>query len=128
MVAPVIPALTDHELDAITAAAASAGAGGAGYILLRLPLEIKELFTEWLRSHAPDRADRVLNRMRAMRNGRLYVDEFGSRMSGTGVYAELLQQRFAAACTRHGLKTKGFAPDVGQFRRPAEDDRQLAFL
>ena len=128
MVAPVIPALTDHELDSITDAAATAGAGGAGYILLRLPLEIKELFTEWLRSHAPDRADRVLNRMRAMRGGQLYVDEFGSRMRGTGVYAELLQQRFAAACARNGLRTNGFTPDVGQFRRPPEDDRQLALI
>ncbi len=128
MVAPVIPGLTDHELDAIARAAATAGARGAGYILLRLPLEIKELFTEWLHSHAPDRADRVLNRMRAMRNGQLYVDEFGSRMRGTGAFADLLQHRFAAACTRHGLKTNGFRPDVGQFRRPAHDDRQLAFL
>ena len=128
MAAPVIPALTDHELDDILAAAAAAGACAAGYILLRLPLEIRELFEEWLRSHVPDRADRVLNRMRAMRDGSLYVDEYGTRMRGTGPYAELLQQRFATACARHGLSTTGFRPDMAQFRRPPTDERQLAFL
>ena len=95
---------------------------------MRLPLEIKELFGEWLRTHRPDRAERVLNRMRAMRDGNLYVDEFGTRMRGTGVYAELLQRRFANACRRHRLNTGGFRPHLGQFKPPRRDDRQLDLL
>ena len=128
MVAPVIPALTDHELEAILARAAGVGVAGASYILLRLPLEIKDLFREWLEAHAPDRAARVLNRMRAMRDGRLYVDTFGSRMRGTGRYADLLEQRFHRACNKHGLNRRDVALDASRFRRPPQSGDQLTLL
>ena len=103
MVAPVIPALTDHELEAILIRARQAGASRAGYILLRLPLELKTLFQEWLAAHVPDRERRVLNRMREFRGGELYRSEFGSRMHGTGHHAKLLATRFELACRQNGL-------------------------
>ena len=103
MVAPVIPALTDHELEAILIRARQAGAGRAGYIVLRLPLELKELFQEWLAEHVPDRERRVLNRLREFRNGKLYQSEFGSRMRGSGRHAELLATRFRLTCRQNGL-------------------------
>ena len=103
MVAPVIPALTDHELEAILIRARQAGAGRAGYIVLRLPLELMELFQEWLAEHVPDRERRVLNRLREFRNGELYQSEFGSRMRGSGRHAELLATRFRLTCRQNGL-------------------------
>ena len=103
MVAPIIPALTDHELEAILIRARQAGASRAGYILLRLPGELKELFREWLAEHVPDRKQRVLNRMRELRGGKLYDNEFGTRMRGTGRHAELLATRFDLACRQNGL-------------------------
>jgi len=103
MVAPVIPALTDHELEAILIRARQAGASRAGYILLRLPGELKELFQEWLAAHAPDRERRVLKRMREFRGGELYRSEFGSRMRGAGRHAELLATRFELACRQNAL-------------------------
>src|SRR5256886_1513514 len=99
-VAPVIPALTDHELEGILAAAAAAGVRWAGYVLLRLPYEIKDLFTEWLAQHYPERAEHVMSLVRAMRGGRANDANFGSRMRGTGPYALLLRNRFRLACGR----------------------------
>ena len=128
MVAPVIPALTDHELEALLARTAGIGVASASYILLRLPLEIKDLFREWLEAHAPDRAARVRNRMRAMRDGRLYVDAFGSRMRGTGRYADLLEQRFHRACNKHGLNRRDVTLDASRFRRPPRSGDQLTLL
>lgn len=117
MAAPVIPALTDHELERILAAAAEAGAGHASYILLRLPHEVKEIMTEWLERHYPDRARRVLALVRASRDGRLYDSAFGARRTGTGTEAELLARRFQVAARRLGLdrplpalRTDLFAP------------------
>lgn len=103
MVAPVIPALTDHEMENILNAARDKGAQSAGYILLRLPLEVKELFEEWLHENVPDRAERVMNRVRAMRGGRANDPTFGRRMRGQGVEAELLALRFRQAVKRLGL-------------------------
>src|SRR5437660_5806581 len=100
LVAPVIPALTDHELEGILAAAAEAGVRWAGYVLLRLPYEIKDLFTEWLAQHYPERAEHVMSLIRAMRGGRANDANFGSRMRGTGPYALLLRNRFRLACGR----------------------------
>jgi DNA repair photolyase len=118
LVAPVIPVLTDHEMESILEAAAAAGAGWAGYVLLRLPYEIKDLFTEWLAEHYPERAAHVMSVVRAMRGGRDNDPNFGSRMRGTGPYAELLRGRFKLACTRlkfatssrEGLRTTLFRP------------------
>ena len=103
LAAPMIPALNDGELERILEAAAEAGAESAGYILLRLPLEIKELFEEWLEAHFPDRKDHVLNLLRQTRGGKLYDSTWGKRLKGEGVYAELLARRFALASKRLGL-------------------------
>ncbi len=122
MVAPVIPALTDHELEAILERAAAAGVRQAGYILLRLPHEIKDLLHDWLQRHTPDRADHVFSAMRAMRGGDLYVSEFGERMSGRGPVAALLEKRFHLACKR--LQLDGPVPSLATdlFRRHGTDD------
>ena len=119
MVAPVIPALTDHEMEAILEAAAAAGARWAGYVLLRLPHEVKDLFREWLAAHYPDRADHVMSLVRQMRGGKDYDSSFGTRMRGTGPLAELLRGRFQMACRRLGLgSTRVQPPDASLFRPP----------
>jgi len=103
LVSPLIPGLTDTDMERIVALAAEAGARRAGMLLIRLPREIKDLFSEWLRLHYPQRADKVLSLIRQCRAGRLNDPNFGTRMSGTGPVAELLQQRFRLALRRHGL-------------------------
>jgi DNA repair photolyase len=125
--APVIPGLNDHEIEAVIAAAAEAGARTAGSILVRLPHEVKELFVAWLAEHYPDRAARVLSLIRQCRDGRLNDPEFGSRMRGSGPLAELLRQRFRAACRRHGLDKRDLALRTDLFRPPREDG-QLSLL
>ncbi|GBD42700.1 hypothetical protein HRbin40_00155 [bacterium HR40] len=124
MVAPVIPALTDHELERILEAAAEAGAERAGWILLRLPHDVKDLFDAWLLRHVPARRERVLARIRECRAGRLNDPAFGSRLRGTGVWAQLLDQRFAKACARLGLNRRTFPARTDLFRPPSES-RQL---
>ena len=127
LVAPVIPALTDHELEHILEAAKAAGATSAGYVLLRLPLEIKDLFREWLAEHYPDRAAHVMSLINQSRGGKDYQSEFGTRMVGTGVFAQLLSKRFELAkrkfslddgAGRHGLRTDLFRP-------PSRDRQQM---
>jgi DNA repair photolyase len=121
LAAPMIPAVNDSELEAILERAGAAGATSAGYVLLRLPLEIKQLFEEWLARHMPDRAARVLSLVRQTRGGAMYDSRFGVRQKGTGAYAELLAQRFAVAARRFGLERRGGgvdALDCGQFRVP----------
>lgn len=103
IVSPVIPGLTDAELERVMEAGAEAGARTATYLLLRLPLEIKDLFTEWLRAHAPLREKRVLGLVRQIRGGRLNDSEFGSRMRGSGPYAAMLARRYEVACRRLDL-------------------------
>lgn len=102
-VAPVIPFLTDSELEDILHAAADAGACHAGYVLLRLPWELKGLFADWLKDHFPLKAGHVLSRLRQMRSGRDYDHRFGTRMRGEGLYADLLSRRFHRACARFGV-------------------------
>jgi len=129
MVAPVIPALTDHEIEAILAAAANAGAREAGYILLRLPLEVKDLFAEWLDAHEPDRAAHVLGLVRNMRKGTLNSAVFGTRMRGEGAYARLIQRRFELAARREGLNEENLAGlDCARFRPPLGTQEQLALF
>jgi DNA repair photolyase len=126
LVAPVIPALNDHEIEAILEAAARAGVRWAGYVLLRLPYEIKELFSEWLTEHYPERAGHVLSLIRSMRDGQLNDSRFGSRMRGTGPYALLIRQRFRLATRRLNLNSA--ARDTlhtGLFRAPAPPGSQL---
>jgi DNA repair photolyase len=118
MTAPMIPGLNDHEMEAILEAARDAGATRAGFTVLRLPLEIKELFEEWLRQHRPDRAERVLSLVRQMRGGALYQAEFGLRMRGEGPIAQLLSARFAAAVKRLELNRVRFRLETMAFRVP----------
>ena len=103
IVAPIIPALNDWELKRILEAAAGSGARSAGYVLLRLPLEIKEIFTEWLETHIPDRKARIMKLVRETRGGALYDPTWSKRQSGEGVFAKLLADRFALACRPFGL-------------------------
>ncbi len=103
MVSPVIPALTDHEFEPIIAACAAAGARAASYITLRLPLEVAPLFETWLAEHFPDRANRVLSRLKELNGGKTYDSAFDHRMKGQGKWAELIAQRFKIACRRNGL-------------------------
>jgi len=128
MAAPMIPALNDHEMESILEAAASAGASEAGYILLRLPLEIKTLFREWLEAHKPDKARHVLSLVRQTRGGALYKAKFGERMKGEGPYAALLKGRFDAAIRRLGLDERTIDLDTESFTPPARDERQMSFL
>jgi len=120
LVAPVIPGITDAEMERILDACAVHGATRAGYVLLRLPLEIAQLFEDWLRRHYPERAARVLALVREMRGGKLYDSRFGIRQSGTGVHADMLAQRFAIALKRLGLDRRGAvaALDCTRFRVP----------
>ncbi len=129
MFAPVIPALNDHELEAVVEAAADAGASGAAYVLLRLPHEVRDLFYEWLEAHYPDRAARVRARLREMRGGRDNDPRFGERMRGSGPWAALLRARFDAALRRHGLaQGERGALDTTLFRPPRPATPQLSLL
>ena len=126
MAAPMIPALNDHELEAILEAAAAAGARWAGYVLLRLPHEIKHLFREWLAAHYPDRAAHVMSLVQDMRGGHDYDSRFGVRMRGTGPYAQLLSNRFRLACRRLNLNSDPRKPlNCGMFRHPTPGGSQL---
>jgi len=118
MTAPMIPGLNDHEMEQLLEAAARAGATRAGYTVLRLPLEIKDLFEQWLREHRPDRAERVLSLIRQTRGGALYQSGFGQRMRGEGPIAELLSARFSAAVKRLGYNRIRYRLDTLRFRVP----------
>jgi len=126
LVAPVIPALNDHEMEAILEAAAHAGVRWAGYVLLRLPYEIKDLFTEWLAEHYPERAAHVMSLICAMHGGREYDARFGHRMRGNGPYALLLGNRFRIACRRLNLNAAARDPlNTALFRPPTPPGSQL---
>ena len=127
MFAPAIPGLNDHEMEAVLERAAEAGATGAGYVALRLPLEIAGLFREWLATDHPDRAAKVMSLVRQMRGGKDYDSDWGSRMKGQGPIAELMAQRFKAAKRRYGLETGFGALDLTKFRVPPKrgDQRDL---
>jgi DNA repair photolyase len=118
-VAPVIPFLTDSELEAILEASAEAGATSAGYVLVRLPWEVRPLFKEWLEKHFPLKAEHVMSRIRDMREGRENDPNFGSRMVGKGTLAELLSQRFRKAVHRFGLDQPGHELDCKRFVPPS---------
>ncbi len=124
-VAPVIPALNDHELEGIVAAAAEAGASSAAYILLRLPREVRALFKEWLATHYPDRAAHVMSLIRQSRQGAENDAQFGRRMRGTGAIADAIAHRFRLAVKRHGLDRPARPLDTSKFRRPAGEQLSL---
>jgi DNA repair photolyase len=119
LVAPVIPQLTDHHLERVLEAAASAGARTAGYVLLRLPHEVKQLFQDWLATHYPLRANHVMSLIRQMHNGRDYDAAFFTRQHGSGIYAGLIARRFELACRRLGLTTQPPCLRCDRFRPPA---------
>ena len=115
---PVIPGLTDHEMPAILKAAASAGASFAGFALVRLPHGVKDLFETWLREHVPLKAEKVLHRIRGVRDGKLNDARFGSRMSGEGAYADQLAQLFSLARKKAGIAEEGPELSTASFRIP----------
>jgi len=128
MVAPIIPGLTDAEMERILERASAEGVDEAGYILLRLPLEIGDLFTEWLKANCPDRANRVLSLMRSARGRRLYEAKWGERMVGGGAYAWMIGRRFELASKRLGLNARQIELRTDLFMPPARAGQQLALL
>jgi len=126
LIAPVIPALTDHELEAIVERVAAAGARSAGYVLLRLPHEVAGLFIEWLETHYPDRARHVMSLIRQSRGGKDYDSAWAKRMRGSGQFADLIEKRFRLACRRHGLdQRRDDALRTDLFHRPLRNGDQV---
>ncbi len=120
-VSPVIPFLNEPELEQVLEAAQRAGATSAFSIVLRLPWEVNPLFQQWLQQHVPDKAARIMARVRDMRGGKDNVARFGERMTGQGIWAQLLRQRYHKACARLGLNQQRVELDLTQFRRPADE-------
>jgi DNA repair photolyase len=130
LAAPMIPGVNDAELEKVLEASHAHGARAAGYVLLRLPLEIRQMFEDWLNAHMPDRAARVLALIRETRAGKTYDSRFGIRQTGTGPYADMLARRFAVAMKRLGLDKarENGGLDCSQFAVPGVDQRQLELL
>jgi DNA repair photolyase len=127
MAAPVIPGLTDHELPAILQAAAAAGASSAGMVVLRLPHGVKELFSDWLAQHFPDRREKVLNRLRSLHGGALYDSRFSHRQRGSGEFANQIQALFELGRRRARLARRGAELSTAAFRRPGAADQLALF-
>jgi DNA repair photolyase len=128
MVAPVIPALNESEVEAILKRAHEAGAREAGYIMLRLPLEVEEVFGQWLLNHYPDRYRHVMSIVRSVRGGKTYDSTFGKRMTGSGPYAWMLGRRFEIAANRLGFNKSRLRLRTDLFERPAREGEQLSLL
>ena len=128
MVAPIIPVINDAEIEDILEAVAEAGASSAAYILLRLPLETADLFREWLRVHAPLKADHVMSLVRSMRGGKDYDSAWVRRMTGEGAYAEMIAKRFDLAKQRFGLATRDWSLDATRFQPPPCAGDKLSLL
>ena len=126
-ISPVIPSITDHEIEAILGEAAAAGVAAAAWIIVRLPHEVAPLFREWLQMHFPERAAKVMATIRAIRGGRDNEPEFGKRMKPEGVWPDLFRKRFQVAMRRHAIGRPQIHLDVSQFRRPSRDG-QLSLL
>jgi DNA repair photolyase len=128
LVAPIIPFINDEEIEKVIAAVAGAGACSAGYVLLRLPYEVRDLFVTWLQEHFPLRAERVMGVLRNARGGKDNDPRFGLRMRGDGPYASLLKQRVARACREHGLSGRKVELRTDLFRPPKVDSLQLGLF
>ncbi len=128
LMAPIIPAINDTEIEAVIIRAADAGATHAAWILLRLPHELKQIFVEWLETHMPDRAGHVMSLLRQASGGKDYDNRFGVRQRGRGPYASMLNQRFKSACRRNGIRAGRYQDrlDCTQFRPPAGRQMTLA--
>jgi DNA repair photolyase len=118
MIAPVVPGINEHEIPSILAAAREAGATEAGFVVLRLPWAVAPLFERWLEEHFPDRKDKVLNRVRDLRGGKMYDSTWGVRQTGQGIFAQQIQTLFDIACRKHGINEKSYETSVEHFRRP----------
>jgi len=125
LMAPIVPGLTDHEIPAVLDAAAKAGAKTAGHVTLRLPLAVAPLFEKWLETHFPDRKEKVLNRLRSMRDGKLYDSKWGQRMRGNGIFADQIDQLFDVARRKVGIAERGGELSTAAFRRPGGAQLQL---
>ena len=125
LMAPIIPGLTDHEIPAVLEAAASAGAKSAGHVTLRLPHAVAPLFEKWLETHFPDRKEKVLNRLRAMRGGKLYDSKWGERMRGGGIFADQIDKMFDVARRKAGIAERGGGLSATAFRRPGGKQMEL---
>src|SRR5687768_5346645 len=128
MVAPIVPGLTDEETPAILKAAADAGARSAGYVMLRLPHAVKELFERWCERHFPDRKDKILNRIKSMRGGKLYDSTWGDRMRGEGIFADQVESLFDQQCRKLGLNEMRVKLSTEHFRRPAASVPQYSLF
>ncbi len=128
LLAPVIPAVNDREMEDIVSAAAGAGVGRAAWILLRLPHELRDIFSDWLNEHLPDRASHVMSLLRQAHGGRDYDSRFGRRQSGSGAVADMLGQRFRAACRRAGIYTGEQLENLDCSRFQPPGARQLSLL
>ena len=126
-VAPIIPGINEHEIPSITAAAAKAGALFASYTIVRLPLTVAPFFPAWLENHFPERKEKVLSRIRAIRNGKLNNADFGSRMRGEGPLAEQIRQMFEVSCRRAGLNRTRSELSTAAFRRLLPNQPELSF-
>jgi len=125
LVAPVIPALNDHEMPSVLQAAKAAGAGWAGTEVLRLPLTVAPVFDQWLEQNFPEKKDKILGRIRAIRGGKLNDPRFGSRMRGEGIFADQISQMFDVARRKVGLAEHGPELSTAAFRRPGGDQLAL---
>ena len=129
LMAPLIPTINDDEIERVIEVAAAAGVRQAHYIFLRLPHEVKQLFTEWLVVHFPERAEHVLSLVRQASGGKQYDNRFGVRQTGRGPYADMLAKRFKAACTRHGLLNERYQERLSSehFEKPGQEQLGLGF-
>ena len=123
LVAPVIPGLTDHEMPKIIESAVNAGAKRAAYVMLRLPYSVSDLFTEWIETHYPNRKNKILNRIKSVRKGKLNSAEFGDRMVGDGIFAEQVKDIFTLACKKNGLTNHNIKLSADNFINP--DNKQI---
>ncbi|GHF59316.1 PA0069 family radical SAM protein [Seohaeicola zhoushanensis] len=128
MTSPIVPGLTDHEVEALLAAGREAGASTASWIMLRLPREVSELWQEWLAENVPGKAARIMARLREMHGGKDYDARWGHRMRGEGIHAELIGKRFKAAAHRLGLDAPSPPLDCGRFRPPVRPGDQLSLF
>lgn len=127
MVAPVIPFLNDSEIENILCQSKHSGADCAAYVMLRLPLEVKPLFFDWLKQHYPLKAKRIEHTLQDIREGKLNDTKFGQRLRGQGNYAQLLKQRFQLSCKKLELNLKDFSLDTAQFKRSQESGQMELF-
>jgi len=125
LMAPIIPGLTDHEIPAVVMAAKNAGAGNIGYVPLRLPFGVAPLFEDWLGRHFPDRKDKILNRIRSMRNGKLNDPNFNTRMRGSGIFADQIDAMFEMAKKKAGFLERKEKLSAAGFRRPGGPQMEL---